>query len=233
MGLKGTLADVGAVDLVQFAHTGRKTGSLRIAGPAGDAQLFYEKGQLVHAQLDGKQGLDVLVDVLDWSDADFEFLPGVPSTDRSIHVDLPRAVMYALKIRDERAAENKEQGGDASWFSPEERLTQAIAAQISHFVASTPHTQYVCVLEEDGRQVAESGSTGGSVTELDAMRQKVVSAISGYPRKGWSRLFFTDEDGTVAAGRLRDGRTLMVVADAKASLGSVSVAIGRLVSLIV
>jgi len=68
MALKGTLADLGIVDLIQFPHAGRKTGHLMITGPDGDARLFYENGALVHASLNDIHGMDALVRIVDWGE---------------------------------------------------------------------------------------------------------------------------------------------------------------------
>lgn len=233
MALKGTLADVGAVDLLQFAHTGRKSGELILNAPEDEARLFYEKGQLVHAVMGDVQGLDVLVEVVGWSDATFEFDGSAVATEKSIHVDLPRAVMYALKIRDERAADGSDGESKASWATPEERLAQAMTAQIAHFVANTPGINYVCVMSGEGKVLAEGGSVPDALDALDALRELVHKAVSDYPRKGLTRGFLLDESGTVAFSLVSDDSTLLIVADKKISLGSVSVAVGRLASLIV
>lgn len=233
MALKGTLADVGAVDLLQFAHTGRKSGELLIQAPEEKARLFYEKGQLVHATMGEAQGLDVLVEVVGWTDAQFEFDSASSTAERSIHVDLPRAVMYALKIRDEREAEGKDSAPGQSWATPEERMAQAMTAQIAHFVANTAGVEYVCVSDEAGKVVAEGGSVPDALDSLDALRKVVHGVVDTYPRDGLARGFFQDEGGTVALARLSGGHTLLVVAGKKVSLGSVSVAVGRLASLIV
>lgn len=232
MALKGTLSDVGAVDLLQFAHTGRKSGELVIEAPEEQARLFYEKGQLVHAVMGTVEGLDVLVEVVGWREATFEFVAASSTAERSIHVDLPRAVMYALKIRDERAAE-KRGGGPQSWATPEERMAQAMSAQIAQFVANTPGITYVCVFTEEGGVLAEGGSAHEPLETIETLRDVVHKAVARYPREGLERGFFLDSTGTVAFARLSRDNTLMVAANKKVSLGSVSVAVGRLASLIV
>lgn len=232
MALKGTLADVGAVDLLQFAHTGRKSGELVINAPEEQARLFYEKGQLVHAVMGGVEGLDVLVEVVGWQEATFEFESGAGATERSIHVDLPRAVMYALKIRDERAAEGREETIQ-SWATPEERLAQAMTAQIAHFVANTAGIVYVCVIDGEGKAIAEGGSVPDALDAMDALRKLIHQVVNDYPREGLQRGFFLDESGTVAVARLSGDNTLVVAANNKVTLGAVSVAVGRLASLIV
>lgn len=119
MGLKGTLADLGIVDLIQFPHAGRKTGEMTITGKAGEAKLYYEKGALVHAVLDDHTGMEALVLLVDWTEGSFEFNPDVEADVRTIQVDLHRAVMQALKLHDEMKLEEEQKRAQQS-SAPEE-----------------------------------------------------------------------------------------------------------------
>ena len=51
MALKGTLADIGIIDLIQFPHAGRRTGELVVTADDHEGRLYYDKGSLVHACL--------------------------------------------------------------------------------------------------------------------------------------------------------------------------------------
>ncbi len=102
MALYGTLEDIHIVDLIQFPKNGRKTGELRIAGPDAEAHLFYDEGQLRHAQLGAREGLDALVECIEWTHGDFEFRDGASAARETLHQDLHHTLMQALKLRDER-----------------------------------------------------------------------------------------------------------------------------------
>ena len=100
MALKGNLEDLSVVDLVQFVHQTHKTGALVLNGDGGEAQLFYRDGDLIDARLGNEAGLEVLVRTVDWSRGEFEFQQGVEAQAETIQMDLHRAVMNAVKIRD-------------------------------------------------------------------------------------------------------------------------------------
>ena len=121
MALKGTLKDMAIIDLVQFPHSGRKTGHLIISGTDGEARLSYEKGSLVHAALGDVSGMDALVRVVDWNEGAFEFLPDVEPEARSIDLDLHRAVMQALKMHDELKRKKSERQARETSSKEEER----------------------------------------------------------------------------------------------------------------
>ena len=102
MFFRGNLEDVGVLTLIQFAHQSRSSGKLVLKDAAGDAYLFYRDGDVVHAARNGEEGMDALVDIIDLAGGEFEFQNGVPSEKVTIAMDIPRALMNALRLRDER-----------------------------------------------------------------------------------------------------------------------------------
>ncbi len=223
MALNGALADLGVVDLVQFPHAGRKTGELVIAGaaPGQEAHLFYAKGKLVHAALGRAKGLAVLVDVLGWSDGRFEFKADVPAPETSIEIDLHRAMMQALKIRDElkeEARRSAEQGAAPADVS---------AAVLRQFVEAASWALFAGVLGADGA-IAAQASVGKPPEGLEALRASLHALSSGYPRRALKRIFAEDEEGAVVLVRLASGGSLLVVAGKGAATGVVSVGVGKL-----
>ncbi len=99
MALLGSLMDIGIIDLLQFPHTGRKTGVLVVASPDDSARLHYLDGKLVHAITADVSGQDVLTEIVGWTEGEFEFRTNTaPSEEHTIHADLHRAIMQALKV---------------------------------------------------------------------------------------------------------------------------------------
>jgi hypothetical protein len=144
--LKGTLTDLGIVDLVQLPHVGRKTGQLVVTSPAGEAQLFYVNGAMVHARVGEYAGIDALSWVVDWREGSFEFQLDAVSPDKTISHDLPRTVMEALRLRDDRKLE------DARRQAEEEarRLAEEEARRLAEEEAQR-------LAEEEARRQAEAG----------------------------------------------------------------------------
>ncbi len=61
MSLEGSLEHVRAVDVVQFIHIGRRTGTLKIRNPPSEAVLGFREGQLINATLTGAPRLGELL----------------------------------------------------------------------------------------------------------------------------------------------------------------------------
>ncbi len=131
MALKGSLDDMGIVDLIQFFGQSRKTGVLLLNSEGQEARLYYRKGNLTDARAGQDSGMDVVSHVIDWTGGDFEFQAGVESDDPVLDIDLPRALMTAVKIRDERkmAEERRRQEEEARRKQEEELKRQAEEAR--------------------------------------------------------------------------------------------------------
>jgi hypothetical protein len=228
MALKGTLADLEIVALLQVPLAGRKTGALLVTGPAGqEARLFYADGRLVHAQVGAASGVDALVEVVDWAEGDFEFRLDERSEQTSIDMDLARAVMLALKTRDERRAEERARkaAGNGTASRPAGGDLQQTLEQ---FISATPFVLLACVLRPDGTPVAEANDLARPVEAADLLRSSLCALAAAYPRDGLRRILVDDGSGTGCLVPMGSEGFLLVLATREASLGALTVAAGRL-----
>ena len=225
MALKGTLRDMAIIDLIQFPHAGRKTGHLIITGTEEEAKLFYEKGALVHVTQGDASGMDALVRVVGWREGTFEFLPDLEPEIKSIDLDLHRAVMQALKIHDELKAEEERR---ASEHPAQGETDEAITGKLAEFLGSYDFAEHVSVLDSDGRVRASADSANESPEGIEELRSTLHSLMQSHQRGTLNRILIEDNLGTVVLVRLRDGGGLIVLASAGASLGAVSMSVGRL-----
>jgi hypothetical protein len=226
MALKGTLADLGIIDLVQIPHGGRKTGHLVISGSQGEAKLFYEDGSLVHASLGDISGMDALVRIVDWSEGEFEFIPDVEPEARSIDLDLHRAVMQALKIHDELKIEEETKRSQTN--SGQGENDETLAAMLSEFLNSSDFALHASVLDSNGNVRASVDGPDGSPKGIEELQSNLYTLMQSHPRGGLNRILIDDNEGTVVLVRLGGERSLIVVASKDASLGAVTMSVGRL-----
>jgi predicted regulator of Ras-like GTPase activity (Roadblock/LC7/MglB family) len=236
MALRGSLDDLSAVDLVQLPFSGRKTGELIVVGFEQEARLYYKDGALVHTVMGGEQGLDVLVEMLGWTEGEFEFRKGIEAETSSIDMDLHRVVMQALKLRDERAMERKRKETDMARTNLATKRTagrpENIDARtmkvVERFMSASDFAAYACVLDADGTLIAQV--TGEPVQEGDvAALQDLLEAIhDSYPRGILQKAYFIDENGTVVLEQTTSGKKAIVLAKPGANLGSVSLGVGKL-----
>ncbi len=226
MALKGTLADMGIIDLIQFPHSGRKTGHLVISGTEGEASLSYEGGSLVHVRHGDMSGMDALVRVVDWNEGAFEFIPDAQPEDRTIDLDLHRAVMQALKLHDELKKQAAKKRAQVS--SGNREADEVLVAKLSQFAKANDFVVHLAVLSPDGEMRASVDGRNGSSPGIEELCLSLHSLMQGHPRPPLNRMFIEDALGTTVLVRLKDGGCLILVADDDASLGAVSMNATRL-----
>jgi hypothetical protein len=228
MALKGTLADLGIIDLIQFPHAGRKTGKFIIGFEAGEALLYYDKGNLVHAVAPGKSGMDALVFVVGLDRGSFEFHSDELPLETTIRMDLHHAVMQALKLHDElkaAEAESLRQNTDRT-----EGDGVVVTKMLVEHISSSDFVIHACVLNADGSVFASADGKEGPVEGVDQLRGVILAFVAAYPRPNVDRVFVLDELGIAVVVCLAQQRSLMLLAARDAPLGMVSLSVNKLVS---
>jgi predicted regulator of Ras-like GTPase activity (Roadblock/LC7/MglB family) len=227
MALNGTLADLGIVDLIQFPHKGRRTGELVVAGTEGEARLYYNEGALCHAGIGDVTGIEALVSIVSWEEGEFEFRTGIVQDQRTIDIDLHRALMLALKTRDERAETERKmkQHQDRSSTSETQRLLEEI-------IVSSPHLQGACLVTKDGALLAEAVSDEEDPAELAALRDSIIALYKNYARSGLTRTFLEDERSVAHGVQLEKGPIALLAATRETSMGALSLTMNKLATAI-
>lgn len=225
MALKGTLADLGIVDLIQFPHSGRKTGELTITSNERSATLFYDKGAIVHAVLDDFVGIDALVRVIGWTEGTFEFEADKTSNERTIELDLHRALMQALKLHDEMKMEEERRKAQEQTQQPEE---STLSIRLAELLAANEFVVSLAVLSPAGEVKGTANAKEGPPPGTDQLYPLLHGLVQSYPREKLNRVILEDGTGTVVLVRLSDGGCLVLVAKKEAPLGAVSVAASRM-----
>lgn len=227
MALSGTLADIGIVELVQFPSNGRKTGELIIAGTEDEARLYYNEGALVHLTVGDATGIDGLVEVVSWATGEFEFRMGVESEICSIELDLHRALMLALKTRDERAeAERKRSSVPTSTGA---NILEKANELLERIVSSSDAISGAYLLAEDGEILAQNGNRGTADDEslIEEMKQ-IASIFESYTRSPLEKLFLDDSNGITHAARVGSNRIVVITSPNDVPMGVVSMTMSKL-----
>jgi len=99
--LRGSLAQMNVIDLLQSLELGRKTCSLGISNNGEQCELFFTEGQISHAIYGDLKGDEAVYKVLGWTagnfQIDFEASSGENTTTRSTQ----GLLMEGLRLLDE------------------------------------------------------------------------------------------------------------------------------------
>ena len=202
-----------------------------MVGLEDEARLYYEKGALVHAKCSHKEGMDVLVEVVDWKEGEFEFRKGVEPPEKTIEMDLHRAMMNALKLRDERkkeAEDSKNEGGDRTGSG--DAMLEKWRSGLSSFVGDHDFVIFAAVTNKSGELLAEAGDKPPRLEELTAATTALIHA---YPRRGFHRLLLEDDDGTVVLEAFGEDECLLVLAEKKTRIKTVALSVSRTINELV
>jgi hypothetical protein len=220
MALRGSLEDVGIVDLVQFLLNGHKSGVLIIASPEDDAKLYCDAGSLVHATVGETEGSDALKYLLDWREGEFEFRPGQAAPERrSVTADLHHTVMQAVQ----RRGELKSRGAATDAVNK----SKVMEKKFKEFIKAFPFTSYVGAIGSDGKAFVEAVNPTFAPEAVDSLKWFVKRIIAAEPRQGFRRMFIEDDLGTVVISKLGRESLLLVVVRESATLGAASMAVTR------
>jgi hypothetical protein len=219
------LEDLGAVELLQLPHSGRKTGELIVVGWETEARLYYDKGALVHAVCDELTGLEVLVEVVGWKEGEFELRLGIEPPDKTIEMDLHRAMMNALKIRDERKRKREQEVGEPD-EEEDKAMSEKMKRALSTFVNQYDFVVYAAAISNGGKLLSDGGDRPESLPE---MLESLNALVSTHPRPGLNRVFLDDEQGTVVLETMNDRHKLLVLSSREARMGAVVLGVSRLV----
>jgi hypothetical protein len=221
--LRGSLADLAIVDLVQIPLGSRKTGELLIATEEKDARLYYVDGSLVHLVSGEVQGTPVLDLIIGWNDGEFEFRPDVLTEDSSFSGDLtPKLVAVIeqsnLAERPPRPIKKKT-----------DKNADKVRRMLHDFLADNDFAIHACLMHSDGTMDVCGAERLDTPPWLEKIRSSVLDVVKNYPRRQLNRMLFEDEDGTlVVTCYPEDQAALLVAAKQGATLGAVSIGVDRL-----
>jgi hypothetical protein len=89
---------------VQAFAQSRKTGQIAVLNSKPEASLYLQDGEIVHAELEGRDGLEAAIALINLPDAVTEFRVGIPSPRRTIQMPHVQILCEAARLSDEDAA---------------------------------------------------------------------------------------------------------------------------------
>ncbi len=107
--LRGNLAQMNVIDLLQSLELGRKTCSLTLSTNGDRCQLFFTEGQITHAVYDTLTGDEAVYKVLAWTAGNFVIDFAATSSEQTTTRSTQGLLMEGLRILDEsRAAQDQQ-----------------------------------------------------------------------------------------------------------------------------
>lgn len=227
--MKGSISDLGIAELMQFPAMSAKSGRLSITRDDQNAQLFYKEGELHHASLGELTGFPVLVEILPWRKGNFEFEIDVGTDERTIDMDLGKALMRAT-IQGEEQQDAKHVLATAAFqhhFGP--TWDGATFARVTSFLLDQPIFFYACVMLRGGDVKAEYLKPDDSLQETAQTYSLLRDMMKNYAHVVKDHLLVDGSYCTVAIRAFGQDEVLIAFAKSDTSPEHVQQAIDSLV----
>jgi DNA-binding response OmpR family regulator len=99
--LRGSLAQMNVLDLLQSLDMGRKTCALTLANNGDKCKMFFTEGQINHAHYGKMKGDEAVYKVLTWSEGSFEIDFKGSSQEQTITQSTQGLLLEGLRLLDE------------------------------------------------------------------------------------------------------------------------------------
>lgn len=100
--IRGRLAEMNMIDLLQSLELGKKTCSLTVTRNSEKCRMFFSGGQINHADLGAVVGDDAVFCVVSWPDGAFEIDFNARSDQQTTTRSTQALLMEALRLLDEQ-----------------------------------------------------------------------------------------------------------------------------------
>jgi response regulator RpfG family c-di-GMP phosphodiesterase len=99
--IQGRLEEMSVTELMQSLEMGQKTCRLKVRRNGDEAELYFNGGQVKHAQSGGTEGDTVAYQVIGWLDGEFEIEFGITSERETTTQSTTGLLMEAMRLMDE------------------------------------------------------------------------------------------------------------------------------------
>jgi hypothetical protein len=124
--LWGNLKDFSLPDVIQLVGFGRKSGVLGVEHNGASARLFFQEGNVVHAEMGDLSGEDAVFMLFRLVEGEFRFRADLKPPAQTIFMDPTNLVMEAARLMDESARDSGEAKEKAAEAMPKAEAVQAV-----------------------------------------------------------------------------------------------------------
>lgn len=233
-GFAGSVANLTLSDLLQFQAQKQYTGLVQVFHGGLEGDLYFQGGELTHAEVGGIWGEEAVYHILSWVNGEFLLQEGLEAPRRTVRTPLARLLLEYHQRLDEAA------NGGPEPYRPEPPLPvtrnlDAAGAKMSalsqKIVNAVPGARYAVLISEDGTPhddpSTEAEAIAARAIYLVTMLASPISATFGLGELALAHLR-SDVDPLVVF-RNKD-KFLVVLAEPDAPLDRVEAGVRRLFS---
>jgi CheY-like chemotaxis protein len=207
-GFEGSVFDLQLTDVIQLNCLCRITAALKVDRGDQEGVIYFDDGELVHAECEGKTGKEALFAILSWREGKFDHERGARPAQQTISQNWEHLLVEGMRKSDEELASTGGALGipSGAYSPPVEKKDSQIAVTVHsqneegavelavEAIAGMTGCEGTVIVSEDGTVLAHRAVE-------DATREGIVVASLGAFSRRVSQILKTGELKCIQLGR--------------------------------
>ena len=101
-GLHGKFSDLTIVDVLQLLMMNKKSGVLSLIKESDEARIWFDTGNLIHAEYQSYQGPEAVYNLGEWHEGTFHFESGPVDVTPTVETGTMNVIMEYCRVTDEK-----------------------------------------------------------------------------------------------------------------------------------
>ncbi|MFY9399498.1 MAG: response regulator [Desulfomonilia bacterium] len=158
-GFDGSMTGLQLPDLIQMNCLSQVTTALYVRKDQREGCIFFEDGQITHAEIGAVEGEEALFSILSWSSGSFRFVGGMKAPKVTIRSNWEYLLIEGMRKADEMSLALEKGEIDSSDITLIDEPTRIAVKNFS----SLPECSGVAVVTSDNEVLYQSGKISGEV----------------------------------------------------------------------
>ena len=157
MAMRGNLKELYVADLIQLYCQPDVRARLSVQRNGEKITLYFDAGEVVHAQAGDVQGEEAVYALLAWETGTFEVEPDIPPPDHTIHTPWSALILEGMRRLDEgrqqhtqQMTEDHVQQKEIDIMAESATRSERLAETLKNIVETSADIQGVVVISRDG-----------------------------------------------------------------------------------
>ncbi len=153
-GFNGSMSGLQLPDLIQMNCLSQITTALQITKDQRSGIIFFEDGQITHAEMEALEGEEALFTILAWQSGSFKFLGGQKAPKVTINSNWEYLLIEGMRKADEMSRALERGEIEESDLAPIDESTRMLAKNLN----SLTECKGVAIVNAEGDYIYKSGS---------------------------------------------------------------------------
>ncbi len=172
-GFRGSVADFQLSDIIQLNCLGRLTTALRVRRQNETGTIYFQEGNIVHAETDRLEGEEAFYYIMSWDGGEFSVLRNQFPPRETIHKSWQNLLLESLRLKDEQSHLVQEEQ------EREKRKRQRRLQQLLDKVFKSEGVEHIFIHTHAGFPIFYLGRFSGNVDRVSELGDRLGDLISG------------------------------------------------------